>query len=156
MLRKTVLLKPHYISFILYCLGLFGLFGGFFLVHFMVYIPNWNIWSFMSSFVLLAAFMPFLIIGSIILIGQYIIYILVLKVVEQRWIWLPSQHLEEREPTQKADEKSDKNSSSSKKFNPILKKLLLCLIVVMVFVVILLMLVLSFEDFLITMMRQNA
>lgn len=146
MLRKTVLLKPHYISFILYCLGLFGLFGGFFLAHLMVYVPNWNIWSFMSSFVLLAAFMPFLIIGSIILIGQYIIYILVLKVVEQRWIWFPSQHLEEREPTQKADEKSDKNSSSSKKFNPILKRLLLVLLF-MVFVVILLMLVLSFKDF---------
>ena len=112
----------------------------------MVYVPNWNIWSFMSSFVLLAAFMPFLIIGSIILIGQYIIYILVLKVVEQRWIWFPSQHLEEREPTQKADEKSDKNSSSSKKFNPILKRLLLVLLF-MVFVVILLMLVLSFKDF---------
>ena len=156
MLRKTVLLVTHYISFILYCFGLFGLFGGVFLFLFMAHFPGGNIVSFMVNIVLLSAFMSFFTIGFIILIGQYIIYVLVLRVVEQRWIWFPSQHLEEREPTQKADEKSDQNSSSSKKFNPILKKLLLCLMVVMVFVVILLMLVLSFEDFLFTMMRQNA
>ena len=146
MLRKTVLLVTHYISFILYCFGLFGLFGGVFLFLFTAHFPVENIVSFMLSIVLLSGFMPFLIIGSIILIGQYIIYILVLKVVEQRWIWFPSQHLEEREPTQKADEKSDQNSSSSKKFNPILKRLLLVLLF-MAFVVILLMLVLSFKDF---------
>jgi len=146
MLRKTVLLVTHYISFILYCFGLFGLFGGVFLFLLMGHFPDWNIVSFMLSIVLLSTFMSFFMIGFIILIGQYIIYVLVLRVVEQRWIWFPSQHLEEREPTQKADEKSDKNSSSSKKFNPILKRLLLVLLF-MVFVAILLMLVLSFKDF---------
>ena len=146
MLRKTVLLVTHYISFILYCFGLFGLFGGGFLFLLMGHFPDWNIVSFMLSIVLLSTFMSFFMIGFIILIGQYIIYVLVLRVVEQRWIWFPSQHLEEREPTQKADEKSDKNSSSSKKFNPILKRLLLVLLF-MVFVAILLMLVLSFKDF---------
>ena len=146
MLRKTVLLVTHYISFILYCFGLFGLFGGVFLFLFMAHFPDGNIVPFMVNIVLLSAFMSFFMIGFIILIGQYIIYVLVLRVVEQRWIWFPSQHLEEREPTQKADEKSDKNSSSSKKFNPILKRLLLVLLF-MVFVAILLMLVLSFKDF---------
>ena len=146
MLRKTVLLVTHYISFILYCFGLFGLFGGVFLFLFMAHFPDGNIVPFMVNIVLLSAFMSFFMIGFIILIGQYIIYVLVLRVVEQRWIWFPSQHLEEREPTQKADEKSDKNSSSPKKFNPILKRLLLVLLF-MVFVAILLMLVLSFKDF---------